>query len=138
MKIFLSFRYTGETEGGLREFFTPVVESLRKQGHEVHFGLDDIKAGEGQGQTVGQMILAGLEKLSEYDMLFCAVRNPERSEGMLMEVGYALAKNIPIILAVKKGTNTYIAEVAEKVVEFEDQIDLEEVVNSPLMHELHE
>jgi hypothetical protein len=73
MKIFLSFRYTGETEGGLREFFTPVVESLRKQGHEVHFGLDDIKAGEGQGQTVGQMILAGLEKLSEYDMLFCAV-----------------------------------------------------------------
>lgn len=124
MKIFLSFRYTGETEDGLREFFTPVVEKLRTQGHDVYFSLDDIKTGEKDGDGIGDMILAGLRKLGSFDLLLCVVRTQDRSEGMLMEVGYALAKNIPIVLAVQKGVQTYIAEVAGKVVEFESQEEL--------------
>lgn len=125
MKIFLSFRYTGETEESLREFFTPVVEKLRTLGHEVYFSLDDIKTGEKGGDGIGDMILAGLRKLSSFDLLLCVVRTQDRSEGMLMEVGYALAKNIPIVLAVQKGVQTYIAEVAGKVVEFESQEELQ-------------
>ena len=57
------------------------------------------------------------------------VRTPDRSEGMLMEVGFALALRKPIYLYVAKGVDTYIREVTTSVVEFTSHEDLLEKIS---------
>ena len=58
-------------------------------------------------------------------MLLAFVKNEEKSEGMLIEIGYALGTGKPFALAIKKGTKTtYLTEIAKPIIFFEDIDDL--------------
>lgn len=49
------------------------------------------------------------------DFLFVVKTSDEKSEGMLMEVGYCLAKKIPIIAAIKDMVSkTYVPAMASQ------------------------
>ena len=53
------------------------------------------------------------------------VRSNEKSEGMIMEIGYLMANGKPFVLALQKGTKTtFIKELAASLVEFDSTDDL--------------
>lgn len=124
MKIFLSFRYSGETRESLREFFFPIITSLRESEKEVYCFLEEEEEFETQKVQPRDMFAHVFEKLRDCDIVLCIVRGPERSEGMLMEVGFAIALRKPVVLYKQVGVSTYIGEVAEETHEFQNGLDL--------------
>lgn len=129
MKIFLSFRYTGESREGLEKFFYPLRDKLASLGHEVYLSLDDLVTWESGELALREKFARTFSELETSDALVVVVRTPEKSEGMLMEVGFALALRKPIYLYVAKGVDTYIREVATSVVEFTGHEDLLENIS---------
>jgi hypothetical protein len=65
--------------------------------------------------------------LKKSDVFFAFVESNEKSEGLLLEAGYAKAQNKKIILAIKKDVNLrFLRAIADSIVEFEDMNDLKE------------
>lgn len=119
MKYFISFRYTGETTQSLQEVLYPVRDALVAAGHEVYLSLDDLETWGNDGLSMPEKFHRTFAHLDSCDAILVIVRSPDRSEGMLMEVGFALARGIPIYLVVAVGVQTYIRDVATRVAEFE-------------------
>jgi nucleoside 2-deoxyribosyltransferase len=124
-KIFLSHRFTGEDINDLRETLGKITSALRAEGHEVYCSIEDTTWFQEQKHTNKEIMEHAFRKLDESDIIIAFIRSPERSEGMLMEIGYALAKEKPFALALKTGLKTMaIGEIANPLIEFERTEDL--------------
>lgn len=72
-----------------------------------------------------EIMTHALKIIDDCDFLFVLLTGPEKSEGMLMEVGYCLAKGIPVLVAVKEGVEgTYLPKMTDHVIVWADQSDL--------------
>lgn len=65
------------------------------------------------------------------DMLFVILTSENRSEGVLIEAGYCIAKNIPVVVAVQSGVkHTYLPEMASKTFRWTDREDLQHQIET--------
>ena len=95
--IFCSYAFTGEDEAVVRARMRTVVAALEQVGCAVYCNLFD--PAWPSYHTPGEFIRRALSVLPQYDMVLVVQVSPRRSEGMLMEVGAALALGKPIALA---------------------------------------
>lgn len=65
-----------------------------------------------------EILFDAFTEMNTCDALLAVVRSIDRSEGMLMEVGYALAKKKLIYAAVHSDVVTYIPDIANKTIRF--------------------
>lgn len=128
MNIFISFRYTGEATESLQQFFYPVRDALTDAGHTVYLSLDDLETWGQNELSMSEKFSRTFAHLSAADSLLVFVRSNDRSEGMLMEVGYAFAERKPIYLLRANGVQTFIADVATETRDFTN--DAEAVVQA--------
>lgn len=124
-KIFFSHRFTGEDIDNLRETLGKITSTLRAEGHEVYCSIEDTAWFQEQKHTNKEIMEHSFRKLDESEVIIAFIRSPERSEGMLMEIGYSLAKGKPFMLALKQDLKTMVlAEIANPFIEFETTEDL--------------
>jgi len=115
MRIFISYKFTGEKIEDVTALLTPVYDTLRQAGHEpyVQFFDEDLK----QERLLGRFKLVdymshAFTKLTHQDAVLVLLNANAKSEGMLLEIGYAIARGIPTVTAVKEGvTETYVPTV---------------------------
>ncbi len=124
MRIFLSFRYTGETYESLVQFFRPVCDELERAGHEVFCSLWREEEYKQKQLSPKEILWDAFGEMDICDVLLAIVRSNDRSEGMLMEVGYALAQKKPIYVAVQSDVVTYIPDIAQDSVRFSTREEL--------------
>lgn len=125
MKIFISYRYTGEDLSVLRGILVKITSLFENKGHSVFcsFGHNDFFQKE--NYSYKQILDYALKELDESDYVFAFVKSQEKSEGMLLELGYAYAKGKKIILAKKEDVHTtFVQEMAKKTISFVDLEDL--------------
>ncbi|OGJ20177.1 hypothetical protein A3K73_02190 [Candidatus Pacearchaeota archaeon RBG_13_36_9] len=121
MKIQLAYKFTGENKEELQEILQKVIELLRDKGHETYAPIFDFSY---EGKTKEEIYTGTLDKLDESDAMFVLIRGEEKSEGMLVELGYAIAKKKKIILAIKKGIESRTRYYAQIIIEFRDIPDM--------------
>jgi len=127
MKIFISYKVAGENLEELEETLNEISNVLKDAGHEVYSASEDESLFMEKKFTFKQILNHALEKLDNSDCILVFVRSHEKAEGMLLEIGYALAKRKKIILVIKKGMRLlFTEEIADKVIEFEDINDLKQ------------
>jgi nucleoside 2-deoxyribosyltransferase len=125
MKLFISYRFTGEDPKELEKTLTGIKTTLEGAGHSVYCSFWSERMFKDGSFTNGQIIDHAFGEIEKADAVFALVKSAEKSEGMLLEIGYALAKKKRFFLAVKKGINTvFIREKAEKLFDFENIDDL--------------
>ena len=95
--VFCSYAFTGEDEAVVRARMRTVVAALEQVGCAVYCNLFD--PAWPSYHTPGEFVRRALSVLPQYDMMLVVQASPRRSEGMLMEVGAALALGKPIVLA---------------------------------------
>jgi nucleoside 2-deoxyribosyltransferase len=123
--IVLSFKFTGENMEELTPVLEMIIGQLRTQGHDVYCSIEDEVWFREREWTNGEIMERAFEKIDASDILFAFVRSEERSEGMLVEIGYALAKGKRLVLAIKEGVNTTsLKDLAAAIIEFVDTDDL--------------
>ena len=127
MKIFLSYRFTGEKPEVLKEIIHNLCGSLEKAGHVTFCSFWKGDFYKENKFTNKQILIYALDELDASDVYLAFIKSEDKSEGMLLEAGYAIAKKKKIYLAIKKGVRTvFLAEMADMIIEFDD---LEELYN---------
>ncbi|MCL5093827.1 MAG: nucleoside 2-deoxyribosyltransferase domain-containing protein [Patescibacteria group bacterium] len=125
MKIFLSYKFTGEKPEELNKNIPAIKDLLEKEGHEVFCTFFDGEEFQANNFSKKQILEHALGYLDNSDLMLVFLNSPEKSEGMLLEIGYAIANKKRFVLAIRKGIKTvFIREFAEKVIEFEVISDL--------------
>lgn len=128
MRIFISYKFTGEKIEDVTALLTPVCEVLKSAGHEpyVNFFDEELQPERLQGTfKAHDYMFHAFKKLTTQDAVLVLLNANTKSEGMLMEVGYALARGIPVVTAVKNGvTETYLPTVTTAAFGWENVDDL--------------
>jgi nucleoside 2-deoxyribosyltransferase len=114
MKTFLAYRFTGEDPKLLEPLLITIREALKEKGIDSYCTFFDEDEFKDKSLNARQIMEHAFKIIDESDFLFVLMTSENKSEGMLMEVGYCVAKGIPIIVAVKEGINkTYVPEMSE-------------------------
>lgn len=125
MKIFISFRFTGEEPKTLRNAIAGVEEALREAGHETICSVWEEEKFAAERFTPKRILEWALRELDGADAYFAFVRSPERSEGMLLEAGYALAKRKRFVVAVRRDIQTtFLRHLADTLIEYDTDEEL--------------
>lgn len=124
-KILLSFRYTGESKEELKETTEKIGQSLTKGDLEYFCAFEREEFFKENDFTGKQILEYTLKQLDVCDCILAFIKSEEKSEGMLLEIGFGLAKNKKFILAIKKGIKTgFLHAIADQVIEFESLDEL--------------
>ena len=125
MKIYLAFKFTGEEVTQLTEKLNRLSATLRSAGHEVYCSIEDEDFFHANKYSNKDILTHELKHIDTSDVVLAFIETPERSEGMLVEIGYTIGEGKPFILLVKKGIKTTtIHQVAKSVIEFDTVTDL--------------
>jgi nucleoside 2-deoxyribosyltransferase len=125
MKVFLSYRFTGEDPKVLKKTLMRICNSLEKAGHTHYCSFWKGDLFKENKYSNKQILNHALKELDSSDIYLAFIKSEEKSEGMLIEAGYALAKGKKFYLAIQKGVYTnFMREIADKVIEFEDLEEL--------------
>jgi nucleoside 2-deoxyribosyltransferase len=114
MKTFIAYGFTGQDPKQLEPVLTAACNALKKKGIEYYcsfFEEDDFKSKQ---YNARQIMNHAFTIIDDIDFLLVIQMTENKSEGMLMEVGYCIAKNIPIVAATKRDVKqTYLPDMAE-------------------------
>lgn len=118
MSIFISYRHTGEDPKRLALLLPPIANTLKSNNKEytcTYFDVNEVSSAEDQAAVLRN----ALSRIDTSEAVLVVLDSSTKSEGMLVEVGYAIAKNVPIYMlknsAVKE---TYMDKVADKSFEY--------------------
>ena len=123
MKIFIGQAVRGEDKVRLKEDSLKIVEELRKLGHESYCTF--LESNEFGNLLSKDKLKHAFGVMDKCDSFLAIVRSDKKSEGLLIEVGYALCRGLKIISLINKEVGrTTLREVSEQVIEFENFEDL--------------
>jgi nucleoside 2-deoxyribosyltransferase len=130
-KAFISYKFTGETKENLENLLHPIVEALKNSSIDAYCNFfDENLPVRSKNFKPHEFVTDAFKNINESDFVFVVLNSEEKSEGMIMEIGYATAKNIPIVIAVKNNvTNTYLPGMANMVIPWDNINDLVEKIS---------
>lgn len=129
MGYFVAYRHTGADPKRLEKLLPAVCDSLTERGHAVYCTYFDEEQFKATGQKPRQIMEHAFSKIEEMGGLFVVMDSEEKSEGMLMEVGYCAARGLGVIVAKRNGIeNTYVPNMANSSFEYQDIEDLKQKI----------
>jgi nucleoside 2-deoxyribosyltransferase len=125
MKMFIAYRHTGEKTKDLEDLLGNVRAALSEAGVNVYCAFFEEAEFQSRSLAAHQIMDHAFSLIDGSDMLFVIQTSKNKSEGMLMEVGYCIAKKIPIVVAVKSDVKqTYLPDMANTSFRWKDPEDL--------------
>jgi len=124
MKIFIGQAVSGENIENLKKECSMIQSALEGFGNETYCTInpkDNVNE-----RTAKEWMAHAFEEIDKHDAFLAIIRSEKKSEGMLIEIGYVLAKNKKLIVAIKKDVRdkTYVDDMAHEVIEFNDVEEL--------------
>ncbi len=124
MKYFVSHGVTGEDWKGLEFTINNICSSLEKSGNNYsNIFLEEVNPelkSKYEGMTIKDLLNEAYKRIDSCEGILVFINSDKRHEGVLIELGYAVANKKRIVLAIKKGVNSHIRDFADKVIEFSD------------------
>ncbi len=123
MKLWLAQRVTGEDHVQLEKEMKKIVSVLEDNGHEPYCSFLD---SEMKKKEKVEKVKNAFMKIDESEGTLAIIKSEDKSEGMLIKMGYTVAKGKKLILVIKKGVmeDKYVRAIASQVIEFDDIDDL--------------
>lgn len=106
-KIFIAFKFKNEDQKELGKILEGICNTLNTSGHTNYCSFWDAKMFEEKKFSSRQITEHALKELDKSDVFLAFVMSEEISEGMLVEAGYAIAKNKKIILLIHKNAKSH-------------------------------
>jgi hypothetical protein len=113
VKTFISYRFTGEDPEQLKPLLSAVRDAFKHIGIEAYCTFFDEDFFTSNSYTQAQILHHAFKIIAAADFLFVLQTSDHKSAGMLMEIGYSLATDLPIVAAVKNSvTHDLVSEIA--------------------------
>lgn len=121
MKVFLAYKFNGEDINKLNEIMPKLCGHIKRLGHDYFCSLDKEEFFKQKGFNQAEILKYVFDELKKSDHLIVFVKSENVSQGMLLEIGYALAHEKKITLLIKKGlSQRYLRDLADEIIEFDD------------------
>lgn len=131
MKAVISYRYNGEIIDKLEALLLNVSTALKNAGVDPYCIFLGYRSKANCRKPPAEMMHIAFSNIDKTDLLFVIQTGEARSEGMLMEVGYAIAKGVCVVVATKNGVeNTYLPSMANYSIIYENIEDLMLQINN--------
>lgn len=126
IEAFVAYRHTGESEVVLEDMLGRICRALGHTGVDPYCTFFEEKDFQAKQLNSRQIMEHAFRMIDARDMLFVVQASEARSEGMIMEVGYCLAKQKPIVIATHQDIRgTYLPQMADKAFAYESLEELE-------------
>ncbi|TAK89124.1 hypothetical protein EPO04_03425 [Patescibacteria group bacterium] len=113
MKTFIAYRHTGEDPAALEKLLGSVRSAFDQAGVSAYATFFDETVFQAKSMGAKEIMSHAFAVINESDFLFVIQSSDSKSEGLLMEVGYCLAKGIPVVVATHQNVkHTYLPEMA--------------------------
>jgi len=128
-KVFIAYRYHSESIPELLKEMRLVHDAIEVAGHHHYSTLFDTRMVDNNHEdiiTEREIAKLSFEEIDSSDIILFFVKNEELSRGMLMELGYALAKKKRLVLAINKNVRDarLFRDLIDEVIEFDTLEDL--------------
>lgn len=123
-RFFIAYRHTGEDLLELEQRLQKIEIALATHKIKSYATLSEEDEFVKNKQTAGDIMERAFQKIAAMDGLFVLLHGNEKSEGQLMEVGYAIAMKKPVIVAHQKSVTTYLPQLANFSIEYDTLDDL--------------
>ena len=135
MRFYIAYKFLGSDKDKLKSTLANITSMIEENGHESFIFYRDYQKWGKVKTSEDQIIMKAFTELKKSDVFFAFVENKEKSEGMLLEAGYAKAQNKKIILAIKKDINLrFLRSISDVIIEFGTLNDLRKKLQSKLKH----
>ena len=127
-KIFCSYAFTGEDKLKVEARMRRVVDLLEGCGYEVYCNLFD-SATESY-DSPRQFLRRAIDQMNECDKILAIQTSPRRSEGMLIEIGVAIARDKLILLAQHQSAigKSYLSDLARRTQTWHNESELDAAI----------
>lgn len=131
MKIFLSYRFTGEDKKILIEQISFVEKTFQQLGHSVYSTIHDSEQFAHEKWSGKAILGKAFQEIRNAELLVFLVKNEEISQGMIAELGYCLSTNKRIILLInEKVKESIFRRQIEETYEYNRFEELEKIISS--------
>ncbi|MGB3023606.1 MAG: hypothetical protein WBB39_02255 [Candidatus Saccharimonadales bacterium] len=121
MKYFIAYRHTGEDPKRLDALLAPVKLAFERRGDEIYCTFFNDASFRARGLGPHEIMYEAFQKIEEMGRLFVLLDSVDKSEGMLMEIGYCIAKKIPITIAYNRAiTDSYVPHMVSSTIAYSD------------------
>ena len=122
-KIFIGQAVTGHDINSLQKEMEKIYSVLKQKGYSVYSTLEE--EGKNIFKKAGDWVIHAFKQIDNHDIFLVIVRTEHRSEGLLMEISYAISKEKKIVLAINESVkNTYLRDFTKNIIEWKDFEDL--------------
>ncbi|MFA5917300.1 MAG: hypothetical protein WC850_03660 [Candidatus Gracilibacteria bacterium] len=126
MRYYIAYKFTGSDIKILKNNLDIISNKIKETGNDIFIFFRDIQNRGNIEISINDIVNIDLKELKNSEGFFAFVDNEDKSEGLLIEAGYAKALNKKFILAIKKGIDLRILRtIADEIIEFSDIKDLE-------------
>ncbi len=131
MKVFIAYRFTGEDPQQLEPMLRSIIEAFNDRGVEAYSTFFDDLEFQDKSMSAKEIMVHAFRKIDDSDLLFVVQTSDNKSEGMIMEVGYCIAKHKPIVAAVRNTVGyTYVPDMAHISFRWQDNDGLRRQIRS--------
>ena len=122
MVFFIAHKVSGEDKEKLEAEMKSFCIALKKSGYDYYCSfLDNEMRNE---RSKEELINNAFKKIDELDGVLAIIKSEDKSEGMLIELGYAVAKGKKVVLLIKKNIKSdFIRAIANQIIEFNNLED---------------
>lgn len=125
----IAYRHTGADVVYLNKLLPAIRDAFISVGVDTYCTYFDEASFQNKHLAPQDIMAHAFDKIDELGGLFVLVDGEEKSEGQIMEVGYCLAKGIPIIVAKRRSVeNTYLHKMANHSFEYDTIEELTEQI----------
>ena len=133
MRYYIAYKFLDSEKGSLKSVLTLISSAIEETGNKTFIFFRDAQQWGKIQIPANQVIINAFEELKKCDGFFAFVESDEKSEGLLLEAGYAKALDKRIVLAIKKGINLrFLRAIANEVIEFDNLDELKEKIKETL------
>jgi nucleoside 2-deoxyribosyltransferase len=123
--VFISYRFSDIPKDDLEKLIDPVYDIFKKNGADIFCNFYKDATYIENKYTAKQIMEDCFKEIDKRDHILCLVDTDKYSCGMLLEIGYALAKNKRILVCFRKGCEIdTLGAMANKVIVYEDYDEL--------------
>ena len=130
MSVFISYRFSDIPIEELRKLIDPVYNIFKSNNVDVFCNFYKDAYYMENKYTAKQIMDDCFKEIDNRDIILCLVDTDKYSCGMLLEIGYALAKNKRIVVCFRKGCEIdTLKSMANEVRIYEDYDELIESID---------
>lgn len=130
-RVMVSYKYTGESVDRLDILLSTICDAVCNAGANPYCVYFAKARGSIQQKSPAEMMKIAFSQIDCSDVLLVVQSSESRSEGMLMEVGYAVASQVPVIVVTHSSVlATYLPSIADISIRYDCIDDLKNIIEN--------